>query len=267
MGIAVRRMSGRTMGAVVAVAILSGCNPVAIKKCHDEMSTSQQAMMDMDSDNIEQVEKALAAVNAAVSACEAAERADETSKVKDAQKKLSHQLEGLKEKANRPKLKPLSPAELEKLEKNGDPMCPRGQEYEHHQNKKMIRCTGAQLVEMNWQGASKYFKNRGLTAIPKGALLRFEKGARVYDFQFDKADSKRPPVCLSIVPDPGVSWQEVVARATGAHPQRLKLGKPVPSKVGPLAMLVEGTMEHVSVKLGKCEPTPGQKPFVEPPKD
>lgn len=253
---------GRSWLVVAALGALAwGCNPMAISKCHDEMQSSQELMLKIDTENLEQVQEALVAVERAHAACVAADRDEEANQVADAREKLTRQVEGLKEIANRPKKKALSEAELAQLVKVGDPDCPRGQQYEHHQNKQMVKCTGPQIIEMNWEQAKGHFERRGYAVIEKGPLLRLERGAHVYDFEFDKAQSKKGPKCLTIVPDPGVPWEEVVTRATSVHPRKLGLDKPVPTKRGPLALLVEGTLEHVTVKIGDCQPTPGQKPF------
>lgn len=247
------------------LSLAAGCNPMAISKCHDEMQSSQEVMLKIDTENLEQVESALAAVTRAHDACVAADRDEEASQVADAKEKLTRQVQGLKEIANRPKKKALTEAELAKLVKVGDPDCPRGQQYEHHQNKQMVKCTGPQIIEMNWEQAKGHFERRGYSVIEKGSLLRLERGAHVYDFAFDKAQSKKGAQCLTIVPDPGVPWEEVVTRATSVHPKKLALDKPVPTKRGPLSLLVEGSLAHVTVKIGDCQPTVGQKPFVPAP--
>jgi hypothetical protein len=101
------------------------------------------------------------------------------SKIADAQKKLTRQVEGLRELQDRPKTPPMTEAELAMLDKAGDPDCPKGQHYVHHQNKKMIRCTGPLLVEVNWEQAKGHFERRGFSSIEKGAQLRLERGAKV----------------------------------------------------------------------------------------
>lgn len=248
-------------GWAAAGFLLMGCNFAAIEKCHEQMKSSQQVMNDMDrTPELEQVEAALLAVSRAHASCQSANRSDEVSKISEAKRRLEAQLKAMKAQAARPKKPKLTEAELVALEKKGDPSCPRGQQYEHHQDKRMIKCTGAQLVEMNWKQATSYFDNRGFAAHARGAVLRFEEGAKVYEFSFDKSESTSAPLCLTIVADPGIPWEEVVARTTGAHPARLKLSKPVSTKRGPLALLVEGSSAQYTVKLGKCEATPGQKP-------
>lgn len=250
---------------MISSGVVGGCNPVAVSKCHDEMKASQEEMLKIDTENLTQVESALVAVNRAHQACLAAERDDEVSKIAEAKQKLERQVAGLREIQNRVKSPPLTEEALAKLAQSGDPDCPRGQQYEHHQNKQMIRCTGPQLFEMNWQQAKGHFERRGYSIIEKDAHLRIERGAQVYDYFFSAPSSKAAAKCLAVVPDPGVPWQEVVSRLTSVHPQKLALDKPVPTKAGPRALLVEGDLEHSTVKIGDCEPTPGQKRFEEAP--
>jgi hypothetical protein len=163
----------------------------------------------------------------------------------------------------RPKL---SGAELDELEKKGDPTCPKGQQYEHHQDKRLIDCKGPQLVEMNWAQASEYWSRRGFVERADGAKQEFERGAQVITFHHSKAKSSTAANCVEIVADPGIHWQETVTRATGVQPRYLSLEKPVAVGKTPLPLLVEGSSAQYTVKLGDCGPTPGQKAVKEEPK-
>ncbi len=250
----------KNRGSVLGVALLlAGCDFAAIEKCHEQMKSSQQIMKDMDSKEVSEVEVALAAVDKTHSACVKAGRDEEAAKVAGAQGQLRAQIMALKAQAERRQMSQLSPGELKALQKKGDSSCPKGQQYEHHQDKRMIRCTGAQLISMNWNQAVEYFGNRGYASHPQGALLRFEKGAKVYDYQFELQNSKKPARCLSVVAQPGSPWQTVVTRLTGVHPQKLKLGRSISTSRGALALLVEGNDQQYTVKIGDCKATPGQK--------
>src|SRR5690606_27103209 len=147
-----------------------------------------------------------------------------------AEREIAAHVQALEERATREKRPRLTEAELAELEKKGDATCPRGQQYEHHQNKKLINCTGPQLVEMNWAQASEYYARRGFKRQPRGSTLRLERGAQVLDFEFTSPNSSTRAPCVAIVADPGIPWQETVTRATGTRPMRLKLGQPVPTK-------------------------------------
>ncbi len=240
------------------------CDFAAIKQCHSEMEGSQKAMLEMDSEEIEQVKSALAAVVRTHEACVAAGRSDEVSKVADAKRKLEAQVRALEERAGRKKRPKLSEAELAALEKKGDPSCPKGQQYEHHQNNKLISCTGKQIVEMNAAEATEYLERRGFTLRSAPPLLRFEKGAESYDFHFEKENDPKAASCVSVVAAMGIAWEETVARLSGVHPQKLKLGSPVPVQSGARVLRVEGDQQQFTVKLGACSPTPGQKAYDAP---
>lgn len=259
-----RTEQGTKIAAFVVLCFVSGCDVQAIEECHDLMQSSQQVMLKMDSSEIAEVEKSLQAVDSALQACKKANRADEVTKVEDAHRQLSAQAKGLRAQAERKKRPKLSDAQLTALQKSGDPSCPKGQQYEHHQNKALIDCTGPQLVDMNWTQASEYFERRGYSQHLEGARLRFESGVERYDFDFASVDSAKAPQCFSVVAKPGVPWQEIVTRATGVHPQKLKLEKPVITKRGPLDLLVEGSSEQYTVKLGKCDATRGQSAVKSP---
>jgi hypothetical protein len=258
------RSAGWVLAGLFAVAVGCGCDVQAIEQCHELMKSSQKVMLDMDTNELVDVERALAAVDSALIACRKAGRADEVTKVEDAHRKLTAQMKGLKKQAERKERPKLSDAEMAVLKKSGDPTCPKGQQYEHHQNKALIDCAGPQLVEMNWAQASEYFDRRGYAEHPSGSVLSLEKGVERYDFRYAAPNSAAPPECLGIVAGPGVSWQETVTRATSVHPRKLSLGKPVKTKNASLELLVEGSDEQYTVKLGKCRATPGQSPVKAP---
>jgi hypothetical protein len=127
----------------------------------------------------------------------------------------------------------------------------------------MIRCTGPQLIEMTWQDVLGHFvEKRNFTAHPQGGNLRVERGAEVFDFLYEQEKSDKPPQCVTVVGLPGIAWQELVARATGVQPRRMKLGKPIStSSRGQLPLLIEGDDQQFTVKIGACRATPGQNPY------
>lgn len=241
----------------------AACDPFAVHECHEQMKSSQQVMLEMDTNKLPDVERALAAVDQTLGACKKAALADEISKVQDARRQLAAQAEGLRAQAARKKRPQLSDAEMEALKTKGDPSCPQGQQYEHAQNQALIRCTGPQLIEMNWAQATEYFDRRGFTTREEGSILKLELGVEAYELHYAEAQSKKAPACVEIVAKPGVPWQEIVTRASSVHPRKLKLGSPVPTKQGAMDLLVEGDPSQYTVKLGKCSATPGQKPLKE----
>src|SRR5690606_2295074 len=253
---------------LLGTGALSACNPFDFMACRDEMSSSQQVLIDMNDQKLDDVEKSLSAVQRAIKACDGVASDSDTAKLRDAEAQLDKQRAGLRARAV-PKERPkLSEEELAKLEKTGDRDCPQGQRYEHPQNKKMIRCTGSQVIDMAWAEAEQQFaQRRGFAQLSEGAKLKFELGAEVVEFEFETPKAKSRAKCVSITGQPGIAWQELVARATGVEPRVMKLGKPIPSKNGPLPLIVEGTAEQFVVKLGACGATPGQKPYIEAPDD
>lgn len=229
------------------------------------MGTSQQMMIEFsngDREDLAEAEKTLAAVERTLGACKKAKRTEEVEKITDAHRQLVAHVKALQERSLREKRPKLTPDQLAELKAKGDRSCPKGQEYEHHQNGEVIRCTGPQMFEMSPPDVTEYFKRRGFRKTEEGTRLSFERGAQVYEFEYAELSSSALPQCLTIVADPGIPWQETVTRATGVQPMRLKLEKPVITPKGSRDLLVEGGPEQFTVKLGECAPTPGQKAFV-----
>lgn len=219
------------------------------------MQSSQQALLDMDKTSVDSVENALTLIDQTLSACEKAGRREEVSDIRDARRQVSAHLKALEERAHRPERKKLSPQELAQLEKRGDPDCPKGQGYEHPQSEKMIRCTGKQLVQMPWSQAVEHFQKRGYKIRerqdPPGFKAEF--GARAYEFTYEAPDSPSAPKCLVVTGKPRVAWQEIVARTTGVHPDRLDREKPVPMPGRALPWELEGDPGQWTVRLGDCQ--------------
>src|SRR5690606_23066563 len=143
-----------------------------------------------------------------------------------------------------------SPGELAELEKKGDPDCPKGQGYEHPQSEKMIKCTGEQLAEMPEEKARSHFQKRGYKISDLGqSASKAEFGAHALEFHYK---GRGGPSCLRITGRPGVPWQEIVARATGVHPDRIKKDETVPMRGHPLALTVQGDPAQWTVLLGEC---------------
>jgi hypothetical protein len=79
-----------------------------------------------------------------------------------------------------------------------------------------------------------------------------EYGAELYVFEYGAAESKAPPVCLTVYPPPGMGWQEAAARITGARVDRIEKGKPLKAGKRTLDLAVVDEANKVMVKLGKC---------------
>lgn len=246
--------------ALGVAAALGGCKSPESQRCSQLYESSQQVVLGIDGSSLESVGESLAAVTEALEACKQAGRGGEVKELEKAHRQIQAQHDALEQRAQRKKRPQMSPEELAELEKKGDPKCPRGQGYEHHQNKKLIRCTGPQMVEMPWPHAQSYFESRGYKKVSDapvaaggGAVLRMEYGAESFTFHYPRAeDPKAVPTCLVVMGAPGVPWQEVVARATAAHPARLEVDQPVRVGSRSLALTVVERDRQAHVRLGEC---------------
>jgi len=233
---------------------LVGCDPDA-KLCHERMTSAQAIVMQVDSKAISSVERSLAAVTAAYGACEKAQLGTEREQLLKAKNELSAQLDLLQKRASRKKLRAPTADELLQLVKNGDPTCPKGQAYKPKDSKGEVRCSGPQLADMNAEGLKSYYGDRQFTVKSQDnpAEVQAELGSEKYVFSFDKL-SDAAPRCVTAYAAPGMSWQEVVARLTGAPPEHMKLDAPVKSGRGELAVKIEHENDKPTVHLGQCGP-------------
>lgn len=187
----------------------------------------------------------------AIAHCEEAGHDDAVAELKKARKKVSEQIERIEKKAASPAEAELTPEELAKLEKEGDPNCPKGQAYKHRVSGKQIRCTGDLPIEMGRAAAEKYFVDGRGWRAKKGddpKQLELEYGAEKMLFRFDSAGSSKPAQCIQLWPPPGRSWQEAVSRISGANPQFLKKS----GKVKGRSLDVEEGENKLVVSIGDC---------------
>lgn len=242
----------------VLLVLLGGCENEAVKKCHADMSTAQAALLAMDPKDRPSVEAVLGMVEGALKVCGDAKRTDEIKDLTDAKNNLSGHVDALKKRAERSAPHALTPKQLEKLIKDGDPACPKGHAYEHGDSKKLIQCTGPQLFQMNFAQASEHYGRRGFTVAvdPSGKILRAEFGAEVVIFRFVEPKSTHAAACLSLTAAPGIAWQEVVTRATGVPPQKLTEGKTLVLGGVTVPFRLEGPGPDKTVHLGDCPPKP-----------
>jgi hypothetical protein len=234
-----------------------GCNSPEAQKCKAEYDSSQKVVLGIDGSSIDSVSESLRAVDSALEACKAAQRNGEVDNLVKARAQIQAQHDALVKRAGRAKRVPLTPDELARFEKNGDPSCPKGQGYEHAETKKLIKCSGPQLADMSWSGASKYFEKRGYKLSSTDTQLSAEYGAEKFTFTFRKKDDAGPPVCLAIVASPGIPWLEVTTRATGVHPDKLKRDEPVKMNGRSVNLSVGGDATQAVVHLGTCPPASG----------
>jgi hypothetical protein len=151
------------------------------------------------------------------------------------------------------KPKQLSAEELARLVEDGDPSCPKGQAYKPKNAEQQIRCTGPKLADMNFAQAHDFYANRGFKVHVKDAQLKAEYGSESYTYDFANKDDPKPARCIHVFAPPGISWQESVARLTGALPHRLKEGQPVKTGRGELPLTHTSDDTQAIYRLGHCE--------------
>jgi hypothetical protein len=235
--------------------ISSGCKSEAEQTCATELVSAQAVVMKVVPEELSSVEESIAAVAGALASCEAAKRSSEVAELAQAQKQLSMHRDRLIWRAERREQRELSPEELDKLVKSGDPKCPRGQAYLHAKSGRRVRCEGAQVIDMTSAQVEAYLGGRGYKRS-EGARpgeLRFEYGGELMIFSYPERDATRPPSCVVAYPPPDRSWQEATARITGVAPARLKPGRAIPSSLGPRELQVEDGPDKVRVRIGACD--------------
>lgn len=71
-------------------------------------------------------------------------------------------------------------------------------------------------------------------------------------FTYADAAGASAPGCVTLYPPPDRSWQEAIARLTGAAPARLKANQPIARAGGALAFALEESSEKVIARIGPC---------------
>jgi hypothetical protein len=216
------------------------------------MTTAQGIVSKVDGKQQSSVEGSLAAVESARDACEKAGRNTESDELLRAKNQLQAQLDYLKRKTEPPVPK-LSADQIAALVKGGDPACPKGQAYRRSPTQE-IRCTGPQIVDMNWKGADAYYTNRGykLTRTPAPPTLRAEYGAELIVFTFAAQNDDQPSKCIAYYPPPGMSWQEATGRLTGTPMKKLEDAKSIKTSRGETPLRVDQTETKLIVYIGDC---------------
>ena len=227
-----------------------GCESAATRACSNEYAVSQQKVLKVDPKSMDSVRSSLETVKAALAACRAAGRNQEVDHLINARNELGAQLEVLERRSQRKPKRDLSPEEIARLEKEGDSACPKGQSY-HLENKKQVKCTGPQIVEMPREDVKRYHEERGYRvkdSPPNG--VRIERGAEQYSFTYPSASATDRPSCVVIVPPHGMPWKEAIARFTGKHPEKLEPKGTITALQGELSYEVDE--KNVVVRIGAC---------------
>lgn len=236
-------------GLLAVSAGLGGpaCQPAEVKECRERYLVTHAQVAGVDPGELVSVESALEAVRGNLEVCERANLSEESKQLSMAKRKLESHQSYLRANESR---KELTPEQLDALEKNGDPDCPRGQAYQYKKSGKKIRCTGPQIVSMNAKEASSYFAGRGFTVVQTDKGLKAEMGSESYTFEY--ADRAAAAECVVVFSQPGIAWQETVARVTGAPPSRLKEGTPVRVGKSDLPYSLEVDPVQAVLRFGSC---------------
>jgi hypothetical protein len=244
------------LASVLTSTFALGCQSEATKRCHAALGEAQPVVSDIDGSDARAVQTALDAVQLALDACAEAGRRDEHTKLVQAKNQLVGHLDYLHKKASAMQSAKLTDEELEELVRKGDPSCPRGLAYKHGESGKEVRCTGPQLVDLPWAKAEDYFRGRGFKVHTQSSppTLKAEYGSEVYIYTYATEGDATPARCLTLVPPPGVPWQEAVSRATGVQPQLLEPGATsVKIRRGALDLAIEDGEGASTIRIGACK--------------
>ncbi len=230
-----------------------GCESEVAKTCRDNYFKAHGLISGIEAKeakDFDGVQSALDAVESALPHCQKANAHKEVAELEKARRTLQSTANQLRSNVSR---KELSPEELDKLVKDGDPNCPKGQSYSYRKTAKVVKCMGPQLVGFTRGQAEEYFKNRGFKLKVEGTHLDAEFGPESYHYEFSGSDANAKTSCLKVSAMPGMSWEESVSRVTGAHPMHLKKGATVRAEDGskwPLAHIENE--KQPAYTLGKC---------------
>ncbi len=236
--------------ALLGLLIFSvGCESEDAKQCRAQYLQAHALVSGVDTGDLESVEQALDLVNPTLEICKRASLAEEQDQLVSVKRKLESHRDYLQHSQSQKKL---SPEEVEKLVANGDPSCPKGSAYMYQKSDKKIRCTGPQIVDMNWKQVTDYFTHRSFKLHEEGATLKAESGSVSYTYEFSKAKDSKAASCLVVFSTPGIAWQETASRLTGVRPQRIKEGEPIKTAGGKKPLKVEDGGIQAIVKIGDC---------------
>jgi hypothetical protein len=235
-----------------SLVALVGCESEDAKGCREKYFHAHGLINGPDTKSVENVESALEAVESALPLCKKANMHKEVAELEKAQRTLQSNASSLRAQASR---KELTPEELEKVLKDGDPGCPKGQSYSYKKTGKVVKCIGPQVVSMTRGQAEEHFKNRGFRVKAEGSILDAEFGPESYHYEFSGSDANAKPQCLKVLATPGMSWEESVSRIAGVNPALLKKGATVRAEDGSKWPLTHIENEkQTAYMLGKCGP-------------
>jgi hypothetical protein len=227
-----------------------GCESPDAQACRDNYLKAHGLINGVETKTVENVQLALEAVESAIPLCKKAKLFKELEELEKAQGTLQSSANQLRINGSR---KELSLEELDKLVKDGDPNCPKGQSYNYKKTGKQVKCIGSQVVSFSRGQAEEYFKNRGFRLKIEGTRLEATFGPESYHYEFAGSEDTAKPKCLKVFATLGQSWEESVSRVTGANPAVLKKGATVRAEDGSKWPLAHTDDEKQAVyTLGKC---------------
>ena len=239
---------------LLATLLSVSCKSESVRNCQQQFQNAQIVVQNL-SGSPEGLDASIAAVNIALGACRAAEREREVEQLQLAHNSLSEHVETVRRLAGRPKHPKLNASEVSELLKHGDPQCPKGMAYKIEGNDRQVSCTGLQPIRMNWSKAREYYTKLDfrVTTTDAPPTVQAEHGSEKYIFTYSRPEDTSPPRCLTIYPKPELPWQEAVGRATGAQLRKLKLGAPVATTDGDVALRVDEGTDKLVIHLGNCD--------------
>jgi hypothetical protein len=213
---------GRIFLGPLFFVLLLGCPAKEEAACRDNYLVTHGRVAETDVNDLESAEATRKAVQENLSLCQKASLQQETTELTTVLRKLESQVSYLQQRQAR---KELTPEELARYVASGDPRCPKGQSYQSKKAPQKIKCVGPQVLHMNFAEAREYFLGRGFKTSETGNIVTFEFGAESYRYTFPKKEETAS--CVVVFSQPGIAWQETVARLTGLPPKRLKQGQPL----------------------------------------
>jgi hypothetical protein len=235
---------------LAVVAILS-CDSPEVKQCREQYMEAYALVSAVDTTKLDSVEPALDKVSATLDICSKAQLPEEQKQLKTAKRKLESHQAYLRQQAN---LKKMTPEVLAQLIKKGDPNCPRGTAYKVNDDADQVRCTGPQILDMNWEQAKKYFERLAFKITTDGATFKAESGSVSYTYTFSKKDDTKAASCVVVFSPPGIPWEETASRISGVRPTRIKRDQPLPMKSGERKLKIEEQEIQAVLWVGECPP-------------
>ena len=231
--------------AISLIAVVA-CTTPEIELCRSQYLQLNARLPHVDQTSLEELAKALDEVEEVRLSCTRAEQPGELAQLN---KHRAH-LEGSQLVMERRNAIHLSDEELSQFQKSGDPACPTGQSYKLPSKEFDIKCSGPQVLDMNLEQATQYFKRRRYKIHNESSALKAEYGSESFVFNFK--DPKKPAPCLIVYAGMQKSWQEVASFVAGVNPHTLKSPSTLKSSRGPQALRVEGETDRPILKIGQC---------------